>query len=121
MSRIHFGPRDEDLRPSTGAKLRDHLANERTFLAWVRTGVALMTLGLAIAKFIFTEQGTNNIVGIIIVGAGLASIVYATFQYFAVQRRVEEDTYIPHRVGPFILAVLLMAGGALAVFFIVAG
>ncbi|MCG2888420.1 MAG: DUF202 domain-containing protein [Sulfolobales archaeon] len=29
----------------------DHLANERTFLAWVRTGIALIGFGLVIAKF----------------------------------------------------------------------
>jgi putative membrane protein len=30
--------------------MRDHLANERTLLAWVRTGLALMAFGLGIAK-----------------------------------------------------------------------
>ena len=29
----------------------DHAANERTYLAWVRTGIALMALGLVIEKF----------------------------------------------------------------------
>jgi putative membrane protein len=30
---------------------RDHLANERTFLAWVRTGVAGVVFGFAIGRF----------------------------------------------------------------------
>ena len=30
---------------------RDHLANERTFLAWVRTGVAFVVFGFAIGRF----------------------------------------------------------------------
>ncbi len=30
---------------------RDHLANERTFLAWVRTGVAVVVFGFAIGRF----------------------------------------------------------------------
>lgn len=29
----------------------DHAANERTFLAWVRTGIALMAFGFVIEKF----------------------------------------------------------------------
>jgi len=29
----------------------DHLANERTFLAWVRTGVAVVVFGFAIGRF----------------------------------------------------------------------
>jgi putative membrane protein len=29
----------------------DHLANERTFLAWVRTGIAIVVFGFAIGRF----------------------------------------------------------------------
>ena len=29
----------------------DHAANERTFLAWVRTGIAVMAFGFLVAKF----------------------------------------------------------------------
>ena len=32
-------------------RARDHLANERTFLAWVRTGVATIVFGFAIGRF----------------------------------------------------------------------
>jgi putative membrane protein len=32
-------------------KATEHLANERTFLAWVRTSVAIMSLGFVVAKF----------------------------------------------------------------------
>ena len=30
---------------------RDHAANERTFLAWIRTGIAVIAFGVVIAKF----------------------------------------------------------------------
>ncbi len=33
------------------ADLRDYLAAERTFLAWVRTGVSAMGLGFVVARF----------------------------------------------------------------------
>jgi putative membrane protein len=37
--------------------LRDYLAEERTLLAWIRTGIALMGLGFVIARFgIFGDQ-----------------------------------------------------------------
>ncbi len=48
---------DVDTRePSAGAQrdqgeLRDHLANQRTLLAWARTGVAIMALGFVVARF----------------------------------------------------------------------
>jgi putative membrane protein len=39
------------------AQLRDYLAEERTFLAWIRTGVALMGFGFVVARFgIFGDQ-----------------------------------------------------------------
>jgi putative membrane protein len=38
-----------DAKPA--ADLRDYLAEERTFLAWIRTGIALMALGFVLAHF----------------------------------------------------------------------
>ena len=32
-------------------RARDHLADERTFLAWVRTGAAIVVFGFAIGRF----------------------------------------------------------------------
>jgi uncharacterized membrane protein YidH (DUF202 family) len=44
---------DEPQSNSLGnsSQLRDQLANERTYLAWLRTSIAMMALGLAAAKF----------------------------------------------------------------------
>lgn len=36
---------------SSANRARDHLANERTFLAWVRTGAAIVVFGFAIGRF----------------------------------------------------------------------
>ena len=37
--------------------VRDHLAAERTFLAWIRTGIALMGFGFVVARFgLFLQQ-----------------------------------------------------------------
>jgi putative membrane protein len=36
---------------SNSNRARDHLANERTFLAWVRTGAAIVVFGFAIGRF----------------------------------------------------------------------
>lgn len=72
-------------------RARDHLANERTFLAWVRTSVAIVVFGFAIGRFAIamrqlTEfQGRSSrttgfsvwmgmsaiLAGVLMVGAGL--------------------------------------------------
>ena len=47
-------PTRSDSRSSAAGnsnRARDHLANERTFLAWVRTGVAIVVFGFAIGRF----------------------------------------------------------------------
>ena len=45
--------------PRASTDFRDHAANERTMLAWLRTGIALMAFGFAIARFaLFLRQMT---------------------------------------------------------------
>jgi putative membrane protein len=47
-------PARSDIQTASGEssnRARDHLANERTFLAWVRTGVAIVVFGFAIGRF----------------------------------------------------------------------
>lgn len=48
----------EDPRPGRAdpdSRARTHLANERTYLAWIRTAMTFMTLGLAAAQFLDTD------------------------------------------------------------------
>lgn len=72
-------------------RARDHLANERTFLAWVRTSVAIVVFGFAIGRFAiamrqlteFQGRGSRTtgfsvwmgmsaiLAGVVMVGAGL--------------------------------------------------
>ena len=43
------------------ANYTNHATNERTFLAWIRTGLALMGLGFVLARFgIFLREFSLN-------------------------------------------------------------
>jgi putative membrane protein len=44
-------------------RARDHLANERTFLAWVRTGAAIVIFGFAIGRFSIAIRQLSSFIG----------------------------------------------------------
>ncbi|ORZ17020.1 hypothetical protein BCR42DRAFT_295831, partial [Absidia repens] len=62
---------------------RDHLANERTFLAWLRTSLSLITVGVAITQLYHLNPSSSNK---IVVGRALGATFVAlsiVFLYFA--------------------------------------
>ncbi|KAI7907691.1 uncharacterized protein BX663DRAFT_491740 [Cokeromyces recurvatus] len=69
------------------ATARDHLANERTFLAWLRTSLSLITVGVAITQlYHLTPTGDSNQVTHAKVGKslGAAFVIFSiVFLYFA--------------------------------------
>jgi len=53
-------------------RARDHLANERTFLAWVRTGAAIVVFGFAIGRFAIAMRQLTALSGHPVRTAGLS-------------------------------------------------
>jgi putative membrane protein len=53
-------------------RARDHLANERTFLAWVRTGAAIVVFGFAIGRFSIAMRQLTALEGHAVRTAGLS-------------------------------------------------
>jgi putative membrane protein len=66
-------------------ELRDHLAEERTLLAWIRTGLALMGFGFAVARFgaVDRPESFSMWVGTALIAAGVAVSLVSTRQYGA--------------------------------------
>jgi putative membrane protein len=90
------------------ASISDHQANERTFLAWVRTAIALMGFGFVVAKFgLFlriverspTEHRglSSGNIGISLVCLGGLMAAVSAFRYQLLQRKIDEGTYEPGR------------------------
>jgi putative membrane protein len=106
---------------------RDHQANERTFLAWLRTALALIAFGFAIARFgIFTRQihfavtnqypianpvSNSENLGMGLVLAGLLTIMLAVWRFNQVFRQIEQKNYRPSRWLMWIMTGLVMALG----------
>ena len=88
--------------------ISNHLANERTFLAWIRTSVGLMAFGFVVVKFsLFVRQvssllgkenliqnrGYSAIVGIILVAVGMITSVLSYARYRKTKKQISEGNY----------------------------
>ncbi len=95
-------------------RIADHLANERTLLAWIRTSLALMAFGVAIGRIsaIGVDVGSDadamraQIVGAAIVLIGGAFSLAGARRAQAFRRRIDPDNDIPVGVAPLMTAVV---------------
>lgn len=101
---------NKDKKPRDSSLAKDHLANERTFLAWIRTGLGIMAFGFVIEKFaLFLKQVTSlvgkstetfskpnpSIFGVAIVIIGVVISICSFIQYRTITRQIDEETYRP--------------------------
>jgi putative membrane protein len=101
------------------SRVRDHLANERTYLAWMRTAIALMGFGVLILRLrafhppMVARPGYGWKLGLLFSSVGLLTVLLSTRHYFSVRRDIDRDTYEPgdRWVILFSLAVLLLGAG----------
>ncbi len=86
---------------------RFSLANERTFLAWNRTALALLAAGLAVANLLprFGFPHTRLIVSLVLIGlgAGLAFLSYPAWE--AKERAMREGRPLPTFRAPRVVAI----------------
>ena len=86
----------------------DHAANERTFLAWVRTAIAVMAFGFLVAKFdLFLKiaaqslavvgrapavpgGGFGGIAGIVLIAAGTLMVAVAAARFLRTRQAIEQ-------------------------------
>lgn len=96
----------------------DHLANERTFLAWIRTSIAMMGFGFVVVKFsLFIKQlsivlagktilpgkGFSASIGIALVAIGALLALLSYVRYNHTEKQLLNKTYHPS----FVLSLLL--------------
>ncbi|KAI0917565.1 hypothetical protein AcW1_007266 [Taiwanofungus camphoratus] len=101
---------------NAGSVARDHLASERTFLAYVRTSLAIASAGVALVQ-LFTIAGTTNQavlkyarpLGAIIIIIGLCTLVLGAIRYFLVQNALLRGMYPAARMSALWLTFALSA------------
>jgi len=116
----------------------DYLANERTFLAWVRTGMGIMAFGFVVVKFsLFVKQISfllngedtpeipadhghySAMVGIILVGLGVVSIVLSYIRYRTTNKQLEAGTYDHSSIYISLLTAAIVLISVLLVYYLI--
>jgi putative membrane protein len=113
----------------------DHAANERTFLAWVRTAIAVMAFGFLVEKFdVFLElaapslagrtpslpgQKFGNAAGLALIVLGTAMVALAAIRFVKTAKAIDSEARLPDpgsRLDLALAALLVLLGGALFVY-----
>jgi putative membrane protein len=116
------------------------MANERTFLAWIRTSIGIMAFGFVVEKFaLFVRQisyflgkaglpeahnlppshGYSSVFGIFLVGLGAMMGVLSFVRYKKVERQIDEDTYQPSFILDILLTISILAIGIFLVIYLI--
>ena len=101
------------------SRARTHLANERTFLAWFRTGIGLIALGLAAAQFLDpTGQGLVRVLATLVIGTGAVLVVVGMVRYDRGRKAIDATSFRPASRSIAIAAGLALLAALVAVGFV---
>jgi putative membrane protein len=123
----------KEKRQARAKNRRVHMANERTFLSWIRTSIGIMAFGFVIEKFIVpydynkvrgvqsVSNGYNLILflGIFLVLLGAGAGLLATYRFLKTEKEIMEDTYSPSIIADILVAILLGSIGILLAIYLV--
>ncbi len=115
----------------------DLLANERTFLAWIRTSIALMGFGFVVVKFaLFIKQitfvlgkdhsvpssgGYSGKVGVVlvIIGGVLALLAYVRFR--VIEKQLIAQEFSPNQLLSLVLTIFIVSTSAVLIWYLLPG
>ena len=98
------------------------LANERTFLAWIRTCLALLAAGVAVIKFIpqFGVPGGQLALGVLLILLALVLAPSSYVHWRRNERAMRQRTSLPESTVPPLLAAGLAVVALLSLILLVA-
>ncbi|KAI0034617.1 hypothetical protein K488DRAFT_45011 [Vararia minispora EC-137] len=102
---------------NTGSVARDHLASERTFLAYVRTSLAFASAGVALVQLFNLASAVGEggrlrryarSLGATVVIFGMIVLAIGTWRYFLMQHAMTQGKFPAARFSVAIQAVFLI-------------
>jgi putative membrane protein len=106
-------PGDDGTEPDP----RFTFANERTFLAWSRTALALVVAGLGVVQLLPPFPGVpqgRHLLGVPLIVFGAVVAVTAYVEWGKSQRAMRHSQPLPRSVMPIIMAVVIATMGVLS-------
>ena len=114
--------RDDLPRADPDSRARTHLANERTFLAWLRTGLTTIALGLAAGQLLTAELAAGVLLvralAVTLVTTGIALTLTGARRFLHGERQIEAGGYWPGRAAILASCAAIVGIGALALLFL---
>jgi putative membrane protein len=112
----------------------DHLANERTYLAWMRTSIGIMAFGFVVVKFsLFVKRisillghpvtvpnrGYSAIVGIVLVLIGTITTIFSYIRYRQSEKQIREGIYVHSTLLITIITVFILIASILLIAYLI--
>ncbi len=111
----------------TSKKVTDHLANQRTFLAWIRTGLATITFGFVVERFglLLRDLGFkiglteilpihySSFFGVSLTLLGVIMMIVALLEFLRIRRSIDSERFHPPAAFSIILTILAALIGLL--------
>lgn len=94
-----------------GSTARDHLANERTLLAWMRTGLGVIGLGAVVGKLVIDR---GHIAGLVLIAFGAVMLIYGVARYVKVMARLRVGEFPIASFGPVVVSILALLATSVA-------
>src|SRR5690242_14106289 len=119
MAEKHFDP-------------KDHLANERTFLAWIRTNLGIMAFGFVIERFSLfsrqiasflgdsdaSSQNYSSLPGLALIGIGSILCVFAFLKFKKTEKQIDSGLYQHPKLLNTLLALFVFCIGIFLIIYI---
>jgi len=95
---------------------QQHLANERTYLAWIRTSISIVGIGFLATSLHFTIGNVRNtfidllsiILGIFSCIFGVLVIILTTMDYHKKRQQIIEETFLPSQTNISLISSMLI-------------
>ena len=109
----------------------DHLANERTFLAWVRTSISVIVFGFVVAKFGITlrqffrfenisskESGVSLVLGVSFMVVVILMAILAVWRYQSTRVQIDSAAFRPPNKTVYVVGGITALLGAMLIYYL---